>query len=103
MQGTEEEKLCGNPKMLQGCGLSRHGTHPQLLSVPVRAATAADQEGRGTLGRKKRRAQERGAALAALHHRLLLWKGGRGVHGGKGGAALPVTASVHAQNLIFMT
>lgn len=89
------------------------GDASEMQAEPARHASTATistsssssrSGGEGSVRKKKRGESKRvGAALAALHHRLLLSKGGRGVDGEKGGAALPVSASAHTQNVIFMT
>ena len=82
-------RAAGVPRDAQGCGWATGtaGTHPPL-PPPVRAA-AADRKGRGRYGKKKKKKSREkvgrggggGVALSAagtLHHRLPLWKGGRG-------------------------
>lgn len=60
--------------------------HPPPLSLPASATAAvANRKGRGKNKYIKKKAGE-GVALSAagaLHHRLPLWKGGRGVDRGR--------------------
>lgn len=59
-------------------------THPPPLSPPARAAAAvANRKGRGKKYIKKAREGVALSAAGTLHHRLPLWKGGRGVDGGR--------------------
>lgn len=83
---TEEKKLCRDPERCPGMQLNRHCTHARIHHhYPHKREQRQQQIGRGGEKYIKKR-PERGVALSAagtLHHRLPLWKGGRGVDGGK--------------------
>lgn len=76
--------------------LNRHRTHASTTTI-----TTSESSGSGSRkgrGENIKKAGE-GVALSAagtLHHRLPLWKGGREVDGGKGGAPWSSTLSVTA-------
>lgn len=99
--GTEEKKLCRDPERCPGMQLNRHRTHASTTTITTSessSSSSSKSEGEGNEFFFFKAGE--GVALSAagtLHHRLPLWKGGRGVDGEKGGAPCSRTLSVTAE------
>lgn len=83
--GDRGKEPLWNPKRCPRMPLSRHCKHASAATTTAseeqqRQQHQQKQIGRGEENKKNKKARE-GVALSAagtLHHRLLLWKGGRG-------------------------
>lgn len=86
---TEEKKLCRDPERCPGMQLNRRRTHASttttITTSESSSSSSSKSEGEGR-GKKYIKKAREGVALSAagtLHHRLPLWKGGRGVDRGR--------------------
>lgn len=81
-----KKKLCRDPERCPEMQLNRHRTHASTTTITTSESSSSSSSRSEGEGEEKLKKAGEGVALSAaetLHHRLPLWKGWRGVDGGR--------------------